>query len=463
MQNFMLRPMRDAKPAATRGDSSAIVQNREGFPMIGRYLTLLSAGPIFFSLAFAFHPAVIKAQTAIEPPQCRRFEDNTWRACYKEIRIINNTESPLYAVIQGSIQLQPALNNCNQGDVWLQRALNDTTRCFPVKNDYYIYVNPLSGLPPGMMVQIFLPWYSGVVVATPGPNADSVVDWWRAGRLYIFDDITAFNESYLTNRNNSDVAKVQIVGLPLFCQSTCTDPLEIFRVKPGVDKSAIKDQAPYQLNEWTFADVGPLPKGILTSLNMNYNVSNVDQLYLPIAIEPLSQSDVSVGYVGTVMSVSDFRTRLTKFTGAVDPKQAPPYWPIYNNPEVGGKKKYPNAGIRLPSPLTLFNFYMNPTFIYGCHTKPLILPFVSQPIKNGAGLPQHVVDMVQQFNNCTKSPPVNCTISDLYGPIKKAFDMSYQEYSANCKPLLSFLAPPISDEAYLRFVHGWVPFRVDPP
>src|SRR5260370_20421515 len=163
------------------------------------------------------------------------------------------------------------------------------------------------------------------------------------------------------------------------------------------------------------------------------------------------------------MSVSDFRTRLTKFTGAVDPKQAPPYWPIYNNPEVGGKKKYPNAGIRVPSPLTLFNFYMNPSFIDGDRTKPLILPFVSQPIKNGPGLPQHVVDMVQQFNNCTKSPPVNCTMSDWYGPIKKAFDMSYQEYSANCKPLLSFLAPPISDEAYLRFVHGWVPFRVDPP
>src|SRR5262249_322091 len=61
----------------------------------------------------------------------------------------------------------------------------------------------------------------------------------------------------------------------------------------------------------------------------------------------------------------------------------PPYWPIYNNPEVGGKKKYPNAGVRVPSPLTLFNFYMHPSFIDGDQTKPLILPYVKQPIRKG--------------------------------------------------------------------------------
>jgi hypothetical protein len=233
-------------------------------------------------------------------------------------------------------------------------------------------------------------------------------------------------------------------------------------VNPTVDKSAIKDQAPFQLNEWTFADVGPLPAGILTSLNLNYNVSNVDQLYLPIAIEPI-RPQLDVGYVGTLMSVTDFRTRLSKFTGAdADPKQAPypPYSPIYNNPEVGGKKKYPNAGIRVPSPLTLFGFYMHPSFIDGDQTKPLILPFVKQPIKNGANLPQHVVDMVQQFDNCTTGH-VNCPMSAWYEPIREAFDISYQKYAANCKPLLPWLNP-ISEEAYLRFVHGWVPFRVDP-
>src|SRR5262249_27083256 len=143
------------------------------------------------------------------------------------------------SVIQGSKQLQPAIN-CDKGDVWLQRALKDTTKCYPVNNDYYIYVNPLYGLPPGATVQIFLPWFSGILVSRPGPN-DPFVDWWRAGRIYIFDDVTAFNESYLTNKNNPNVARVGISpdSLPLFCANKCTSNLEIFRVNPRVDKSSM--------------------------------------------------------------------------------------------------------------------------------------------------------------------------------------------------------------------------------
>ncbi|MCI0600988.1 MAG: hypothetical protein L0Y60_16000, partial [Beijerinckiaceae bacterium] len=72
------------------------------------------------------------ADAAIAPPKCPGDP-----ACYKEIRIINNLGKTIYAVVQGSKQLNPALGNCPKGDTWLQRALKDTSQCFPVNNTYY--------------------------------------------------------------------------------------------------------------------------------------------------------------------------------------------------------------------------------------------------------------------------------------------------------------------------------------
>src|SRR5271168_369640 len=64
--------------------------------------------------------------------------------CTKEIRVYNNLGAghTMYVVWQGSKILQPAIN-CplttpgTGGDVWLQRALDDTTQCFAINNTYY--------------------------------------------------------------------------------------------------------------------------------------------------------------------------------------------------------------------------------------------------------------------------------------------------------------------------------------
>ncbi len=131
-----------------------------------------------------------KANAAIEPPKCPG--DVT---CYKEIRVVNNTDGPIYAVVQGSKQLNPALGGCPQGDTWLQRALKNTKECFPVKNTYYIYINPTKGIPKGATASISLPWWS----QPAGRVTDKYVDWWRGGRIYIFDDQTALNDSFKVN------------------------------------------------------------------------------------------------------------------------------------------------------------------------------------------------------------------------------------------------------------------------
>lgn len=409
------------------------------------------------------------AQAAINPPNCPGDA-----ACFKEIRIVNNTDKPIYAVIQGSKQLNPALGNCKQGDTWLQRALKNTTQCFPVNNTYYIYVNPTKGIAKGATASVKLPWWSQP--NDPAIGADKYVDWWRGGRIYIFDDQTALNDSFKVNSGPQGQPVSFRSGSPLVRCSSLTNnacnsaDLKIYKVKDGLVGSAIETKSPFQLNEWTFADVTDVKLGgELLSLNLNYNVSNVDQIYLPVAMAPI-KTGTQVGYMGSIMPVSDFRAKLIAFTGANPDQTQAANWPIYNNPiDPGtGKKRYPNAGIRVPSTLTLFNYYMNPSYSDGDLSLPEIIPLPA-PFDRSQ-LPSHIVGIEQNWLNCTAIPAINCPLSEWYKPIKQAFDKSYKDYVANCQPLPAFMAPVNDDpfnpmpslEAYLRFVHGWVPFRVDP-
>lgn len=403
----------------------------------------------------------------IEPPKCPGDKE-----CYKEIRIINNLpDKPIYAVVQGSIQATPALGGCTKGDVWLQRALNNTSECFPVNHDYYIYVNPITGIPKGETASITLPWWSKT---EPTRGGDKYIDWWRAGRIYIYDDQTALNDSYKVNSGRQGEKVKFAVDSPLVSctaqsviKNVCASAeLQIYRVVPGVVGSAIENKSPTQLNEWTFADVGPLPDAELRTLNLNYNVSNVDQVYLPVAMEPIRPT-FDVGYMGTLMDIADFRKRMVNFTGANSDQTDATRWPIYNNPIVDNvtkRHKYPNAGIRVPSTLALFNFYMNPAYIDGDLNQPEIIP-LPKPFDRDK-LPRYVANIEKNWTDCTTSPFTNCPLNSWYAPIKQVFDQSYKDYFAKCQPVPPYLDKVKNDlpspEAYLRFVHGWVPFRVDP-
>lgn len=411
-----------------------------------------------------------KAQS-IEPPNCP-----TDSKCYKEIRIINNTGGTIYPVIQGSIQKNAAIN-CKEGDTWLQRALKNEAECFIVKNDYYVYVNPVRGILKGETAAVSVPWWSKLAVDRD-PGADKYADWWRAGRIYIFDDQTALNESYKVNSSRQGKPALFAPGSPLVTCKTQTSftnvcsaaELKIFRVVPQVLGSAIQSQSPNQLNEWTFADVGPLASGAkLTSLNLNYNVSNVDQLYLPVAMEPIKEN-YDVGYMGTLMRVEEFRKRLIAFTGANADQTNATKWPIYNNPIVDQgtkKRRYPNAGIRVPSTLAAFNYYMAPAYIDGNLNLPEIIP-LPNPYER-VRLPTHIRAIMINWLNCTHAPFTNCPLHDWYAPIRQVFDQSYATYLQKCwgngqgpsymGPVGATRLPKL--ETYMRFVHGWVPFRVD--
>jgi hypothetical protein len=404
-------------------------------------------------------------------------DDASWNppgspaGCTKEIRIWNNTDRPIYVVLQASIQQQIALGNCPKGDVWLQRALDNTNNCYPVNNDYQVYVNPKTGIPPGRFAALNVPWWSR---AMPGA-ADPYVDWWRAGRIIIFDGKAALDDSYGEAQKTPTAGfatagvtcKGNTVGnAPDSCRP---DELQIYQVSAS-SLAQVNSQTPFQLNEYTFADVGEVTDngadgGELFSLNQNYNVSNVDQVYLPLALEPIRETPpynvANIGYMGTTISVADFRERLAGFAGTGAGGTNPANWPIYNNPVVDGKPKYPDAGIRVPSTYSVLAFYTNPSYFKApLNMTPTIIP--STP-------PALVKDLMTQWTTCTTTG-VNCPESSWYQLVNQVFLNSYEWYIThtaapdNCV-IPSFLAPVTSNppmpalNAYLSYIYGWVPFN----
>jgi hypothetical protein len=371
-------------------------------------------------------------------------------ACTKEIRIYNNTPRPLWAVVQGSIQLTNALGGCTVaakggGDVWLQAALGKTDECLAIKHNYYIFINPVAGIPKGGFVSVKLPWWSKQTTV-----ADHYIDWWRGGRVIMFDDKTAFDEAYngqkdtpaaLTNDSPRPRCNPDMAG------SVCNN-VSVYQVK-----TPIGAHLPYQLNEYTFADVAEVTDngtkgGGFIGFNQGYNVSNVDQIYLPLAMEPVREP-ADVGYMGTTLSVADFRKQLNGFVKGGNA------WPVYNNPVVGGSKTYPTAGVRVPSTQLAFAFYMNPSTFPG--GKPEMLPKNPPPLVQG---------MIDQWNNCTKASPVGCPQSAFYKAVDTVFLANYKKYAATCNNIPDWLKPvknnPVKpkDTAYLFFIYGWVPFNV---
>ena len=122
---------------------------------------------------------------------------------------------------------------------------------------YYAYINPTTGIAPGEFVSVNVPWWSK---GAPG-EPDKYVDWWNGARVYIFDDKTALNDSYLINKQTP--ATLATAGVT--CKGNTVDgqrdsclpkELGIFRVAPD-SMGKYNPQSTAQLNEFTFADIGP--------------------------------------------------------------------------------------------------------------------------------------------------------------------------------------------------------------
>jgi hypothetical protein len=276
----------------------------------------------------------------------------------KKVRIYNNSNTPLNVYVQSpKIEgLLPA-----DADLWMQAACKITSwdsnfisdQKFLTTRLYRAYIevnNASKGVPPnGGYVEISIPFYTQLLPfdqSNLGRVKDQFIDWWNANRVYIFDSPAAYNSAKWTNNLDTPtpapggglpqpaVTYVSGAAVPSCASSdgsTCTVVLRQAAIN-------VPDNVPFQLQEYTYgsAEGPPLNKTIAppTRTNfdpawVNYNVSSLDSVFLPVAMGPLHQNDgnTTKPYVGSVLTVPQFRTVLTAFSLAG--KGWPYYIPAY--------------------------------------------------------------------------------------------------------------------------------------
>lgn len=242
----------------------------------------------------------------------------------KTLVIYNNSSETIYPVLETSM---------TGVDLWLQAyfATTNTQRdLYPHTEFYRVYINSLEGIKPRCSLEVTVPFYSQLA-ADPSPSLnDQYINWWNGARIYLYDDLTALKRIY--DQDQSHVVSPLTPGPS--CASPSCKSLKILRSKAGLP---LND--PYQLVEYTFANVNIQTVPYQISLgDVDYDISYVDHVYLPVAIEPCGQN--AVGYTGTVRDLDSFRKILNEFAIHKD-------WPHYVQ-----TPSYPH--IRLPGTYNLF-------------------------------------------------------------------------------------------------------------
>lgn len=245
----------------------------------------------------------------------------------KTITIQNNTDGVIYPVIQ---------SGSRPVDEWLQGCFRSTDN-FPQPKNIRAYINFEKGLSKGQSVTVSLPVYSQT-------DSDGYVTWWNGGRIY-FGDTKGSEGSGLQLMYTKDSAnKVTVSGDK--AQINCSDctSLEVFSSTEGIDESL-----PGQLAEFTFGDspAANVPRKLFPE-NVNYNVSYVDHVYLPVAIGP--KGNPYIGYTGTTENFKSFREKLGTFFA--DP-QSGKGWPAYNLAGLTDEQLSQNK-IKIPGGYNIF-------------------------------------------------------------------------------------------------------------
>jgi hypothetical protein len=262
----------------------------------------------------------------------------------KEIKIFNNSSDkrvffPMVAAPKRALVPEP------NPDLWMQAIFVQSGKFpnFAQKNPYPPFATTLvyrayiditnedktTGLQHDQSVTITVPFFTQLQEVTDndiGVNTDQFIDWWNATRIYLFEGATALHAARITDETSPDLKEhsptpiVPLGGAKVpTCAATggatCTVTLFSYKIDPPVG-------IPFQLQEYTFASAegppllprpanfGPHGDGLKF---VNYNVSSLDSVYLPVAMGPLSNS--TVPYVGSTQSVEDFRDELAAFGG----------------------------------------------------------------------------------------------------------------------------------------------------
>ncbi len=235
----------------------------------------------------------------------------------KVMAIYNNTNETIYPIIEtpmtGTVPPLP-----ESRDTWLQAqfAIADgelSTKTFTSTQLYRAYINGVNGIAPKQAAFVLVPFYSEVVPnPAGGTTPNQYVDWWKSMRLYIYD----VQSNVVQTQSESGVNALTLNTSGPTCACGCSQ-VSIFSAVPGLPTND-----PSQLFEYTYAtvlDQSPAPYPIDRTI-VNYNISGVDQIYLPAAMEPFGIS--TYGYTGTVVDLQTFRNSLNLFLSET-------VWPVY--------------------------------------------------------------------------------------------------------------------------------------
>jgi hypothetical protein len=252
--------------------------------------------------------------------------------CIKFIKITNNAKTKLFPIV---------FSGARGADDWLRslyglNAEQIKKDKFETEYTYRSYVIEDQGLEPGETIYVQVPFYSALVSNPDPTKKDQYVDWWNGGRVFLYDDAEQVKEDY--KAPNQKLVTPATPGL-YWCTSlnkaetacVAPHPLNLFAAKEGFPPTDLS-----QLTEFTFADAvtangPPFP---LFLNKVGYNISSVDQTYLPVAMQPFGNPNIP--YIGTVLGVDDFRDRMRKFLTDF------PGWPVYL-PQDESRPRIPGA------------------------------------------------------------------------------------------------------------------------
>jgi hypothetical protein len=348
-------------------------------------------------------------------------------------------------------------------DTWMQACfqLSDADLAanpYPRASEYRMYINCCApgenGIPPGGSVTVTLPLYSPLVASINPKKAAQFVEWWQGGGINIFrdsDKIASPPNDLQAHWVADQIANaVKLKNNPPTCGAGCN--LHFF-----IAPASIVNAEPQQLVEFSLGAV-PInpqhtepnqPAYLWVPNNVDYDVSYVNYVYMPAAMEPYANP--FIGYIGSPGRISDFQTAFVKWQAAY------PGWPLYND---GKGNVLPD---KIPSALEIFantaGFNNTDNFIPEPATSAPVMTMArewKQCVNNGS-LGIGLLKKGARDSICPQIQDVSALIEADYANYKAVGDLDGDEWKTvwGCgsnKPIQR------TDELILAHAYAWTPF-----
>lgn len=386
----------------------------------------------------------------------------------KTVTIYNDSNQKIYPVI---------ISGAKGVDEWLQACNRTTAKAFPVARTYKLFINDGTGMDPGSAIRVTLPLYSTLIPTQDDP--DDHISWWNGGRVTLAGSIDGKHGTERLHPNDpntpADVPIATPASVTCLAEGTSSCKLSLYETKAGEPVPPIYAQ----LTEFTFGTT-PAPVGqtepMLRPALVGYNISYVDQLYMPVAMEPAANP--YIGYSGSVMDWPTFAGKLNSFV--TDPTSAGNDWSVYNMSElrlpstansfveqigriVAGQSDVPVQWPGSPNPPLLT--------VAACRTDPSSC--TQDPPKVFGQAIQRLMNL---WSTCVKwepgagapastDPSLSCP-TDLQSKMQQVHDLlkqnweDYQaQFSSKCTGTMPDKLKTFTYEVALERIYGWVPYN----